>query len=65
MDMHTPLHGQREPLLLDVAEAARLLGIGERLCWVLVGREEIKSIKLGGRRKVPRSEVERLAAMGG
>jgi excisionase family DNA binding protein len=51
-----------QPLLLDVAEVAHLLGIKERLCWQLIGSGEIRSLKLGGRRKVPRDEVRRIVA---
>ena len=51
-----------QPLLLDVAEVATLLGIKERLCWQLISRGEIRSLKLGGRRKVPREEVTRIIA---
>jgi len=53
------------PLLLSVADAARLLGIGERHCWDLIAAREIRSVKLGQRRLVPRAEIERIATSGG
>lgn len=57
------LHTATErPLLLDVSEVASLLGIKDRLCWQLVSKGEIRSLKLGGRRKVPRDEVDRIVA---
>ncbi len=52
------------PKLLSVPEAAHLLGIGERLAWKMVARQELRSIRLGGRRMIPRMEIERLASAG-
>lgn len=50
------------PRLLSVAEAAHLLNISERLVWRMIPTGEIRSIRLGGRRMIPRSEVDRLVA---
>ncbi len=60
--MVTQRTNEREPAkLLSVSDAARLLGIGERSAWRLIARQELRSIRLGGRRMVPRTEVDRLA----
>ncbi len=59
---------QEQPRLLSVQEAAKLLGISERMAWKLVASGEINSIRLGGRRMIARAEVdrlERLAQRGG
>ncbi len=48
------------PRLVSVAEAARLLNISERLVWRMIPKREIRSIRLGGRRMIPRTEVDRL-----
>ena len=62
--MVTQRTNEREPAkLLSVSDAARLLGIGERSTWRLIARQELRSIRLGGRRMVPRTEVDRLASM--
>lgn len=62
--MVTQRTNEREPAkLLSVSDAARLLGIGERSAWRLIARQELRSIRLGGRRMVPRTEVDRLASM--
>ncbi len=49
-----------EPLVVSVAEAARLLGISSWFAWQLVRRGEIRSLRLGRRVLVPRFIVEQL-----
>jgi excisionase family DNA binding protein len=45
---------------VTVEQAAKMLGIGRSLCYELVRRGEIPSLKLGGRWVVP---IARLEAM--
>jgi excisionase family DNA binding protein len=54
------LTGGGDPLVVSVAEAARMLGISKTLAYALVAREELPSVRVGGRVKVPRRAVERL-----
>ncbi len=59
--MVTQRSEERElPRLLSVVEAAHLLNVSERLVWRMIPRGEIRSVRLGGRRMIPRSEVDRL-----
>ena len=46
------------PLLLSVEEAARLLGIGRTVAYRLLSQGELRSVKVGGRRLIPRVAVE-------
>lgn len=50
-----------DPLVVSVAEAARLLGISKTLAYGLVARQELPSVRVGGRVRVPRRALERLA----
>jgi excisionase family DNA binding protein len=63
--MHVLQEHREPPVLVSVAEAARLLGLSERYAWKLIARQELRSIRLGGRRMVPRAEVDRLATVEG
>ncbi len=45
-------------LAVNVPEAARLLGICERLCWVLIRSGELVSFKARSRRLVAIAEIE-------
>jgi excisionase family DNA binding protein len=60
----TPPGGARtgggDPLVMSVVEAARLLGISKTLAYDLVARQELPSLRLGGRVRVPRRAIERL-----
>lgn len=47
-----------ERVTLTVLECAALLGIGERVVWELVGRGDLFSVKVKGRRLVPRSALD-------
>jgi excisionase family DNA binding protein len=48
--------------LLSVPEAARRLAISRSSAYVALGSGRLRSVKVGGRRLVPSSEVSRLAA---
>ena len=60
----TPPDGARraegDPLVMSVVEAARLLGISKTLAYDLVARQELPSLRLGGRVRIPRRALERL-----
>lgn len=46
------------PLLLSPNEAARLLSISRSTLYVLMERDEIPSVKVGGSRRIRRSALE-------
>jgi excisionase family DNA binding protein len=46
-------------LLLSVADAARLLGIGRSRLYAEIGRGDLRTIKVGRRRLIPASSVEK------
>ena len=50
--------GEGDPLVMSVAEAARLLGISKTLAYDLVARQELPSLRLGGRVRIPRRALE-------
>ena len=69
----TPMHhgsnnltviDRAEPISAMVPEIAKLIGIGERMCWELVSRKEIPSFKIGTARLVrladARAYIDRL-----
>jgi excisionase family DNA binding protein len=43
----------------SIPETARDLGISERQIWKLLAAEEIRSFKIGKRRLIPRTEIQR------
>ena len=48
-----------DPLqLYNVADAARLLGLGKSKTWELVLRGDLGSLKIDGSRRVPRAAVD-------
>ncbi len=47
------------PLNLSVDEAARILGIGERLMWTLIRKGEIPVVRIGDRVLIPYIELRR------
>jgi len=49
-----------QPLLLSVPQAARLLGVGTTLCWDMVHRGQLTSVRLGRRVLIPRAALEQL-----
>lgn len=51
-------------LLLSQREAAKLLGIGRDTLAELIGLKKLRTTKVNGQPRIPRSEVERLAEQG-
>jgi len=50
MDEHT--------LLLSPSDAARLLGCGRTYLYAMLRRGELRSIRVGRLRRIPRTEIE-------
>lgn len=48
---------QTQRLTLDVAEAAKLLGLGRNTTYTLVRSGRLRSVRVGRRLVIPRSEV--------
>ena len=60
--MHdTDLPNTSPPLLLDVAEAARLLALAQVTIRRLVTRGDLPHVKIAGALRIPRAAVEALA----
>lgn len=56
------MHESQTRILHPLPEAAFLLGISVRGVHYLVSRREIKSVKIGPKRRfIPHSEIERIA----
>lgn len=53
-----------EKKLLDVGEAATLLGLGRSVAYRLIMSGELVSLKVGGRRLVPTAELDAFIARG-
>lgn len=51
---------QREPLTVNVVDAARMLGISRAFAYELVARGELPSVRLGRRVVIPRRALEAL-----
>lgn len=51
-----------EPLLLTPEEAAEALRIGRAKVYDLIRSDELRSIKIGGSRRVPRTALEEYVA---
>ena len=49
---------ESKPILVSVADAARMLNIGRTAAWELVRKQKIKSVKIGRTRRVPVSAVQ-------
>lgn len=49
--------------LLSTAEAAHALGVGKTRLYELINSNQLKSLKLGRSRRIPRTEVERFIAV--
>ena len=47
-----------ESLLLDIEEAAASLRIRRSLLYILLSRGDLRAVKIGRRRMVPRAELE-------
>lgn len=50
-------------LLVTVEEASRLLGIGRTTMYDLIGRGEVKSVRLGKRRLISRKSLEQFVEL--
>lgn len=50
------------PLLLRMADAARLLSVSRTSMYALVASGHVRSIRVGRSRRVARAEIERFAA---
>jgi excisionase family DNA binding protein len=56
------MHARPElPAVLTVLAAAEQLSVSERTMRSLLDSGEVASVRIGGRRMVPRTEIERLA----
>jgi excisionase family DNA binding protein len=49
---------ETKPVLVSVAEAARMLSIGRTVAWDLVRKRKIKSVKIGRTRRVPIAAIQ-------
>jgi excisionase family DNA binding protein len=47
-----------EPLLLGIKQAAPIAGVGRDLMYRLVAEGRIRSVRVGRKRLIPRSELE-------
>lgn len=52
------------PLLISLAECARMLGVSTRFVRILANRNQLRLVRLGRRALVPRAEIDRLVAEG-
>lgn len=50
------------PILLRVAEAARLLSVSRSTMYQLVARGELQVVRIGSSVRIPRSKLEQLAS---
>ncbi len=51
-------HPTEPAMLFAIAEAATILGIGRTNVYALLKRGELRSVKIGGRRLIPRQALE-------
>jgi len=58
---HARTTADAEPLLVSVAEMARVLGISRAQAYVLLNRERIESRYVGRRRLIPYEAVRHIA----
>jgi excisionase family DNA binding protein len=49
---------ESKPILVSVADAARMLSIGRTDSWELIRKQRIKSVKIGRTRRVPLLAIE-------
>ena len=59
-----PASDKPPALLHSVREAARLLGIGQSTCWAMIARGQLKTIAIGRSRRIPHTELKRIAGGG-
>jgi excisionase family DNA binding protein len=53
-----------KPLLYTVPDAAKCLAIGVSTAWAMIRRGEIKTVAIGRSRRIPHTELERIAGGG-
>ena len=59
-DQETTLSGEK--LVYNVAEVAKLLGLGKTSAWEAIWRGEIPHLKIGRRVLIPREALEKFLA---
>jgi excisionase family DNA binding protein len=57
-----PLSENFKPIAVSILQVAKLMNIGETMAWELVRSGVLPSVRIGRRRLVLISELERLAA---
>ena len=63
VDKHSPsLAPPLRPVAVRLSDACRALGIGNTSLYDMMGKGEIKSIRIAGRRLIPVSEIDRIVA---
>jgi excisionase family DNA binding protein len=62
-DQETTLSGEK--LVYNVAEVAKLLGLGKTSAWEAIWRGEIPHLKIGRRVLIPREALEKFLAQAG
>jgi len=60
VDMAKKQYTKEDALTMTVDEVAEALGVSKYLVWEMVRRNEIRSIKLGKLRRIPRSALMEL-----
>lgn len=50
-----------EPLLYSVRSAAARLSVGQSTLWAMIAAGKLKTVRLGRSRRIPHSELERIA----
>jgi excisionase family DNA binding protein len=48
----------QQPMLVTVDQVAKMLSIGRTAAWELIRKNQIKSVKIGRTRRVPRAAVQ-------
>lgn len=51
-----------QPIFLSVSDACRLLGLRRTSLYALLKSGQLRAVKIGARRLIPRDELERFAA---
>ena len=50
-----------EPILVNVVDAAAMLGVGRSTVWELIKASELRAVKIHSRTLIHRDEIERYA----
>lgn len=56
------MESTNEALLVTVADGMRLLSVGRNAIWNLINSGELRSVKIGRSRRIPRTEIEAYVA---